>query len=91
MALFRKKKSSSCSAACMTLKWVVNILLILAAVAALIGVYYTHVITGDETERLALQFGTTGGSLAILAFTVAVVSWSKQLVACLGPCEICDA
>lgn len=87
MALM-SKKTNKCSVGCMITKWVVAILLLLLAVAALIGVFKTHVMTG-ATGEMYLQFGTTGGSFAILAFTVAVTSGMKQLVGCMSKCEVC--
>ncbi len=89
MALMGKKKTG-CSTGCLITKWALCALLFLAAVAALIGVYETHVITGTDPVRFALQFGSTSGSLAIIAFAVASVSWMKQMLCCLSSCEVCE-
>jgi hypothetical protein len=90
MALMGKKKADTCSTGCLITKWALCILLFLVSVAALIGVYETHIITGTDPVRFAVQFGSSGGSLAILAFTVASVSFMKQILCCLGPCEVCE-
>ena len=84
------KKGSQCPTGCMLTKWVICILLFLAAVASLIGVYETHTAIGTDPMSFSLQFGSTGGSLAILAFCVAVLAWKKQLVSCMSACEICS-
>ena len=67
-------------------KWVVAILLFLTSVASLIGIYQTHVVNGG------IQFGSTSGSLAILAFTASIMCWGKKMASCMsGTCEACDA
>jgi uncharacterized membrane protein len=71
-------------------KWVICILLFLVAIASLIGVYETHTAIGTDPMTFAMQFGSTGGSLAILAFCVAVLSWKKQVISCMGKCEVCS-
>lgn len=87
MALM-SKKSSKCSIGCMITKWVVCVLLLLVAVAALIGVFETHVMTG-ATGEMYLQFGSTSGSFAILAFTISLTAALKQLIGCMSKCEVC--
>ena len=89
MAFGKKRSGSNCSPACVTLKWIVCILLLLVTVAAGVGVYQTHVLASAESVRL--QFGSTSGSLAIVAFVLATLGCMKQLVKCMGPCEVCDA
>jgi hypothetical protein len=85
MALMSKKQS--CPLGCVLTKWIVCALLILAAAAALVGMYETHIL---GLAPVRLQFGSTSGSLAILAFSVAVVSAMKQLVCCMSKCEVCS-
>lgn len=87
MALM-SKKTSKCSLGCMISKWIVCVLLLLVAVAALIGVFETHVMTGS-TGEMFLQFGSTSGSFAILAFAVSVSAAMKQLIGCMSKCEVC--
>ncbi len=87
MALMAKKHAT-CSPACMIMKWVVCILLLLVSIAALIGVYQTHVLVGAGTIRF--QFGSTSGSFAILAFSIAVTAWGKKMKCCMMPCEVCS-
>ena len=90
MALLSKKQTSSCSTGCLVVKWVVCVLLFLTSIAALVGVYQTHVIVGADPARVAIQFGSTSGSLAIIAFVVSVLAWCKKMVCCMsGSCEVC--
>lgn len=66
------------------MKWAVALLLFIVTVASLVGIYQTHVIAGGA------QFGSTSGSLAILAFVASLMSWSGQMCKCLGQdCEAC--
>ncbi|MBP7113842.1 MAG: hypothetical protein KBA40_00125 [Candidatus Peribacteraceae bacterium] len=90
MALLSKKKTESCSTGCLVTKWALCLLLLVVTLAALIGVYETHVIIGTDPARFAVQFGSTSGSLAILAFTVASVSFMKHMICCMSPCEVCS-
>lgn len=88
MAFGKKRSGFSCGPACMTMKWVICALLLLVAVAAAFGVYQTHVLLGDDSLRM--QFGSTSGSLAIIAFAIASLGFMKQIVRCMGPCEVCN-
>lgn len=83
--LSSKKSKSGCSAACVLVKWVVALLLFLVALASLAGIYQTHIVAGGA------QFGSTSGSLAILAFVASTVSWTKQMCKCMSQsCEVCS-
>lgn len=90
MALLGKKKTETCSTGCMITKWALCLLLLVVSLAALVGVWETHVIIGTDPARFAVQFGSTSGSLAILAFAVASVSWMKQVISCMSSCEVCS-
>lgn len=90
MAIMSKKKGDTCSTGCLVTKWAVCLLLLLVAIAALIGVYETHVMMGTDPARFAVQFGSTSGSLAIMAFVMASVSCMKHLMCCMAPCEVCN-
>jgi hypothetical protein len=80
------RRHSNCSTPCIVSKWAVAILLFLTSIAALIGVYNTHIVSGG------VQFGSSGGSFAIIAFTVSVMAWGKKMACCMsGNCEVCDA
>ncbi|MSR67641.1 hypothetical protein EXS65_02340 [Candidatus Peribacteria bacterium] len=84
------KKHAGCSTGCSASKWVVCLLLLFVALAALVGVYQTHVIVGTDPARFAIQFGSTSGSLSIIAFVVAVMAWGKKMSCCMsGSCEVC--
>ena len=80
MALIAKKAVVQPPFACKFTRWVVTILLFIVAVIALVGVYQTHVLVGDDMTRI--QFGSTGGSLAILAFVVSLMAWVKSVHGC---------
>jgi ABC-type bacteriocin/lantibiotic exporter with double-glycine peptidase domain len=58
----------------------VSALLFLTALVALIGVYFSHVLT------TGVAFGTSSGSLAIIAFVLSVLALSKQVKACMSEC-----
>lgn len=74
---------------CMVTKWALVVFLFLTTVASLVGVYQTHILIGTDPAQFAMQFGSTSGSLAILAFAVSAKIWMKQLMACMGDCEVC--
>jgi hypothetical protein len=90
MSLMSKKKSDSCSVGCLIIKWVLGILLFVVTVAALIGVYETHVIIGADPARMAIQFGSTSGSFSIIAFVLSSVALMKHMVCCMSSCQVCS-
>ena len=90
MAILSKKQPASCSVGCKIMKMVSTLLLFVVAVAALVGVYETHVITGTDASRMMLQFGSTSGSLAIVAFVLSFVAFLKHMCACMAPCAVCS-
>jgi len=57
----------------MVLDTVVSVFLFLTALAALVGVYKAHIATGGAT------FGSTTGSLSLIAFAISVSLWKKSL------------
>ncbi len=89
MALMGKKKDS-CSTSCLVTKWALCLLLLLVTAASIVGVYETHIIIGTDPARFALQFGSTSGSLAIIAFVMSSVAFMKHMVCCMSPCEVCS-
>jgi formate-dependent nitrite reductase membrane component NrfD len=76
-------KKSSCSTACAALNWLVCLVLFLTTLAALAGVYKAHYFGIGRDAA----FGTTSGSLSIIAFVLAVTLWSKWMCRCLCSCE----
>jgi hypothetical protein len=80
--MFFRKKSPHCGA-CLVCQVVVAILLFLASVAALVGVYKSHVLSSG------FAFGTTSGSLSLIAFAVSVTLWMSQMRNCVSKCEAC--
>lgn len=87
MALLSKKKTDTCSTGCLVTKWVLCLLLLLIAIAALIGVYQTHVL---DLAPVRVQFGSTSGSLAIIAFVASSVACMKHMISCMGSCAVCS-
>ncbi len=84
MSILSKKSKSCCSVPCTVVKWAVALLLLIVTIASLVGIYQTHVVAGGA------QFGSTSGSLAILAFVASVVSWTRQMCKCMAKdCEVC--
>ena len=88
--LSSNKKLPKCSVVCLFMKTIVGLLLTIAAFASLAGVYETHVITGSPTASVIIQFGSTSGSLAIIAFVLALTVWLKTLKSFKAPCEVCS-
>ncbi len=64
---------------------IVAALMLLFVLAALLGVIKSHVLSDG------LTFGTTSGSLAILAFVVAVKGFYATLCSCYTKCDVCSA
>ena len=63
---------------------VIGVLLLLAGtVASALGVYKAHVLADG------LVFGTSTGSLAIIAMGLSVTLLLKQIKACMTKCEVC--
>jgi hypothetical protein len=75
---------------CKITKILSAVLLFVVTIAALIGVYETHIISGSEVAGTMLQFGSTSGSLAIIAFAIALTTFLKQMMCCMMPCEVCS-
>ncbi len=63
------------------LRWVINVLTFLAMLASLAGIYETHFVGAGAT------FGTTGASLAIIAFAITSHLWIKSMACCMASCE----
>ncbi|MDD5103808.1 MAG: hypothetical protein PHX93_05420 [Candidatus Peribacteraceae bacterium] len=70
-------KSCSCSGACTAVNWIICLLLFLTTITAFVGVYRSHFGLNGMT------FGSTNGSLALLAFIVSLTMWSKWMCKCL--------
>lgn len=62
----------------MVVGWGIALLLFLAALGALVGMYKAHFLGGG------MVFGTTSGSLSILAFSVTLTLWAKFMCHCCG-------
>ena len=69
---------------CQILNWVITVLLFFAALAALTGMYKAHFVAGGAT------FGSTTGSMSIIAFSISVMLWKKQMEKCCKcACTMC--
>lgn len=77
-------KKSPHKPACLVTHIVVGALLFLASIAALLGVYMSHVLS------TGLTFGTSSGSLSLIAFAICVMAFGKQMKACAGKCDMCS-
>jgi hypothetical protein len=74
-------KKSPHKTGCMIFHMIIAVLLFLAMIAALVGVYMTHFLS------TGLVFGTTSGSLAITAFAIATAVFIKAMKSCCdGKC-----
>ena len=65
---------------CMVVQWVIAVVILLGAIASVIGVYKAHFLVGGAT------FGTTNGSLALIAMVVSLAMLMKVMMCC--PCRI---
>lgn len=72
---FKKKKGSMCDF-CMVTNIVISAFAVLATLAALIGVYKAHVLSNG------IAFGTTSGSLSLLALAINLFLLKKALENC---------
>ena len=61
-------------------KNLMKILLTIALIAAILGVYKTHLVQGGAT------FGTTTGSLSLIAFAIVSSVWGKLMCCKEGSC-----
>lgn len=76
--------TNRCSPVCVAVRWIVAILLLIAAVASGIGVWETHVRDG------AIAFGSSNASFALIAFTLSLWAFMRQMMkAMMNPCEVC--
>lgn len=78
---FRKKQPHE--GLCLALHLFVAGLLLFTSAAAFIGVFKAHV------QPEGLEFGTTVGSLSLLALAVSLVLWLKSMKDCACGCEVC--
>lgn len=84
MFMFSKKKNPH-ETCCMACHVIVSILLLLAAVAALLGVFTANYDMRSGTMLL----GSNAGSLSLIAFALCVTLWMKSMKSCMSSCEAC--
>lgn len=79
MALLSKKSSKNDGClGCSVSNVITAVLLAVAAVASAVGVYKAHILSTGAT------FGTSNGSLSLIAFTLAVTLLHKACKKCCG-------
>lgn len=78
MAIFQKKSKSVGCTGCTAGNIVASVLLAIGAIASAIGVYKAHVLAAGAT------FGTSNGSLSLIAFVIAVSLLHKTCKSCCG-------
>ncbi len=66
---------------CLVVQIIVTALLFLAMIAALVGVYMAHVLPAG------LMFGTSSGSLSLIAFVATTLGLQKQIKVLASKCE----
>lgn len=72
---------NSCSSACAALNWLICLLLFFSTLTAITGVYRVHFGGGG------MVFGSSNGSLSLIAFVISLALWSKWMCRCLCSCE----
>lgn len=80
--MFFSKKAPH-TPACMVVHLVVSAILFLASLAALVGMYKAHFMPEGMT------FGTSAGSLSLIALGATLTLWLHQMKNCLMECEVC--
>lgn len=76
-----KKKGAMC-AFCMSVNIIVSVFAVIGALAAIAGVYKAHVLS------TGLAFGTTSGSLSLLALVFSLFLVKKALENCTCQCDV---
>lgn len=69
--------------ACLVLHLLAAGLLLFVTLLSFMGLFLAHV------DAQGLAFGTTAGSLSILAFSVSLMLFLHHLRSCMAPCEMC--
>ncbi|TSC80459.1 MAG: hypothetical protein G01um101425_113 [Candidatus Peregrinibacteria bacterium Gr01-1014_25] len=75
--MFFHHETDTCDA-CSVVAWVANLLLFLATLAALIGVYKTHFPPSGMT------FTSPQGAIYLVAFCFSLMFWTRQMYMCCG-------
>ncbi len=79
-----ERYGSACSLSCFVGQVVVAILLLLATIVSAMDLVLAHVL------QSGLVFGTSGASLSVIAFAVALTLFFKQVKSmCCGCCRGC--
>ena len=73
-------------AGCLSFHIGASVLLFLASVAALVGVFVSHYDPRDGS----LVFGTSASSLSLLTFAVTVALLMAQCRSCMTACDVCN-
>lgn len=78
---------------CLVMHLLIAALLLLVSLLSLLGVFLSHILTSthDGVTTTTLAFGTSSGSLSIIAFAVSVTCFLKQLKASWSKCEACSS
>ncbi len=71
----------SCSTACSAIDWLICLVLFLASLASLAGVYQVHF------GGAGAIFGSTGGSFSLIALGINLSLWGKWMCRCLCSSE----
>lgn len=83
MALFDKKKKAGGCSGCSSANIVAMVVYLLTTVAAGVGVYKAHMLMAGAT------FGTSNGSLSLIAFAISISLLHKACKKCCGcGCEL---
>jgi hypothetical protein len=80
--MFGSKNKNGLCDVCTVVNCVIGVIAIIASLLALIGVYKAHMLTEGMT------FGTTSGSLALLALGINLVLVRKISMICGCQCKV---
>lgn len=78
MPFMSKSKGDAGCAACKVVSGLVGLLLLATSIAAVMGAYTAHFAAGGAT------FGTTTGSLSLIALAINATLFAKTMKCCCG-------
>jgi hypothetical protein len=76
------KKNGGYCTTCTIVNMIVGVVAVLISIAALVGVWKSHVLSSGMT------FGTTSGSLSIMALAISLFLVKKAMSGCWCQCDV---
>ncbi len=89
MFMFFGKKKNPHDTGCFVCHVIVTVLLFVTTLAALMEVLASHYVILKGAREATMIFGTSAGSLSLIAFAITITFWVKSFKACMSGCEAC--